>query len=462
MKKRSLLAGFAAALSFTSAALAGATTTTTAASTCACDPSQCDNGFRDYWEGKYATGAWGGLRDRLEAKGIDPFVFYTGIPAGNVSGGRDEGNATYVDDIYFGVNLFLDKLVGWKGAKFVLSGISRNGHSLTDRYVGSVYNSQQVYGGQAVFLYNVTLEQRLFDDKFSIKLGRLSASDDFNNSPIYGLYVNNGINGNIRNVLFDTQFSAYPFATWAVRLRVDPTKETYAMLGAFQTTDDVFDRDRNGVDWSIHNDDGVFLIAQIGWTPELFKRPIPGTGVSTAGKDGKTTVSEPKMGGLYGHYHIGASISPWNHFAQFGRSDPAGNSYGFYAHADQMVYQEEPGSVQGLTLWTAVGYYPQDNISIVPFQVNEGLIYQGLFPTRDNDKIILGTIYGRFSSDYGHVVETATGRDPTYEFVFEAAYRFQLSKFAYIQPDLQFIHNLRGTGEIPDAVVLGTQFGVVF
>ena len=47
-----------------------------------------------------------------------------------------------------------------------------------------------------------------------------------------------------------------------------------------------------------------------------------------------------------------------------------------------MVYQERPGSDEGLTLWAASGYYPQSNISIVPFQVNFGAIYTGLCPAR--------------------------------------------------------------------------------
>ena len=78
--------------------------------------------------------------------------------------------------------------------------------------------------------------QMLEDNKLSFKVGRFGASDDFNTSPIYGLYMNNGIDGDIRNVLFDTQFSAYPFATWAGRVRVDPTPHVNAEFGAFQTS----------------------------------------------------------------------------------------------------------------------------------------------------------------------------------------------------------------------------------
>ena len=70
-------------------------------------------------------------------------------------------------------------------------------------------------GGQRPFLYQVFLQQKLAHNKIRLKLGRFSASDDFNASPFYGYSLNNGIDGDIRNVLFDTRFSAYPFPVWA-------------------------------------------------------------------------------------------------------------------------------------------------------------------------------------------------------------------------------------------------------
>ena len=60
------------------------------------------------------------------------------------------------------------------------------------------------------------------NDKVTLKLGRFGASDDFNASPFYGYSLNNGINGDIRNVLFDTRFSAYPFAVWAAAVFILP------------------------------------------------------------------------------------------------------------------------------------------------------------------------------------------------------------------------------------------------
>ena len=316
------------------------------------NPPILKSDFDNWRDGKYATGNWGGLRDDLAAHGIEPFVYYTGILSGNPSGGQKRGT-TYVDDTYFGLNVYLDKLIGWKGAEFTISGVNRDGVGLSNNFIGSQYNVQQTVGGQNIFFYQLTLEQHLFNDKLSVKLGRFGASDDFNASPIYSYYVNNGIDGDIRNVLFDTQFSAYPFATWAARVRLDPSPEYNAEIGVFQAWTNIFNSSLNGVNWGIHSADGVILMAQAAWTPEFFKQPVEGA----PSPDGKTS-ARTEMKGFPGHFWLGSTFSPWNGYSQFGTTRLGGDSYGFYAHADQMVYQKKPGSDVGLTLWTAFGLLP--------------------------------------------------------------------------------------------------------
>ena len=41
-------------------------------------------------------------------------------------------------------------------------------------------------------------------------------------------------------------------------------------------------------------------------------------------------------------------------------------------------------------------------------------------------------------------------------------YKIQMTKFAFVQPDIQWVINPRGTNRIPNALVLGAQMGVVF
>jgi len=127
-----------------------------------------------------------------------------------------------------------------------------------------------------------------------------------------------------------------------------------------------------------------------------------------------------------------------------------------------MVYQETAGSDQGLYVFLASGYYPQTEISIVPFQVNAGLHYKGLFPTRADDRTIVHFIYGDISGDYARSVRQPGGQLADSEKVIEFGHRFQVTKWSYFQPDLQWVIDPGGTGDIADAFVIGAQMGVTF
>lgn len=389
---------------------------------------------------KYATGDWGGFRTSLKESGLTVDSYYVINAAGNVSGGFDQG-AEFADNFYLGLLFDLETMMDWDGATFLISTVNRSGRSITKEYVGSQFDSMQVVGGQTIFLYQVAFEQKFADDKASIRIGRFGASDDFNTSPLYGYYMSNAFDGNLRAVLFNTQFSAYPFATWAARLRLDPTPETNFQFGIFQAQDDVFDRDKHGVDFQFESGDGVWMITQLGWTP-------------TFGGDKET--------GLPGHYWIGAYYSPWDGFSQFKSTEKTDGSHGFYIHADQMVYREQAGSDQGLVLWSAFTHDPNENIAIMPWQLNVGAVYTGLIPGRDADNLIFGMAYGVFSDDYADVVEARGDGRPDYEMVLEAAYRYQLTKFSYVQPGVQYVVRPGGTGKIGDAFVIGVQMGITF
>lgn len=99
--------------------------------------------------------------------------------------------------------------------------------------------------------------------------------------------MNNGIDGNPQALPVNTQFSAYPWAVWAARVRIDPTPEFNAMAGVYQVSDRIFNRNYHGLDWSMRSNDSILLIGQIGWTPEFFKRAVRAE--NQASSDGKTT-----------------------------------------------------------------------------------------------------------------------------------------------------------------------------
>ncbi len=417
-------------------------------------------GSDEWWQGDAATGDWWGTRNWLdEQKGVEFSGTYTTDLAGNPVGGMQQG-FTYTDNIAFGVKLDLEKIIEWRGATFTIAATDRNGDSLSQDFVGNQFTVQQIYGGQTIILTDLHLVQKFWNDKAEVKVGRFSSGDDFASSPIYWLYMNNGIDGNPQALPVNASFSAYPWASWASRLRVDPSPQWNAQLGIYQVSNRTFSRSLNGLSMGFEPTDGVMFVGQLGWTPEFFPRPVE----KQPAEVGQLPVDETEgnMRGLPGHFWFGGYYSTWSAYPQFGSAQTAGRAYGFYWHADQMIWQEAPGSDQGMTLWTAFVLSPQENISKLPFQWNAGAVYRGLFPSREQDAAVFGLAYGQFSNAYSSAGGAYQGNPAIYELALEWGYRVQLNRFFYIQPDLQYIIRPGGTGHIPDAFVLGAQIGVSF
>ena len=417
-------------------------------------------GSDEWWRGDALTGDWWGTRNWMDKDtGIEFSGTYTTDLAGNPVGGMEQG-FTYTDNIAFGAKLDLEKLVGWHGATFTIAATDRNGTSLSQNYIGNQFTVQQIFGGQTIILTGLHLTQRLLDEKMEIKVGRFSAGDDFASSPLYWLYMNNGIDGNPQALPVNASFSAYPWASWAARVRFEPSPDWNAMFGLYQVSNKTFNRYLHGVNFSFEPTDGVMFLGQVGWTPEFFRRPVKRVATEREENE-ELSEAEENMHGLPGHYWFGAYYSTWE-YAQFGSTQSAANAYGFYWHADQKVYEEAPGSDQGLTLWTAFVLSPQENIAKIPFQWNCGVAYQGIVPQRNEDIAMFGLAYGSFSDDYGNAGNAYNGEPVSYEMALEWGYRIQFNRFLYAQPNIQYIVQPGGTGSIPDAFVLGLQIGVTF
>ena len=188
----------------------------------------------------------------------------------------------------------------------------------------------------------------------------------------------------------------------------------------------MFVADDNGLNFGIGSRDGFTAIVQIGWSPELSRQSVP---ASTEEKN----VTSSTCQGMPGHYWFGVTYSQWDLYPRFG----------------------------GGFEFVASGYYPQKEISIVPFQVNIGFNYKGLFPSRGQDHTMLHFIYGNLTRDYARKVRLAGGGDPGSEKVIEVAHRFQIRRWTYFQPNVQWVIDPGGTGRIP-AVVIGAQMGLTF
>ncbi|MES2438351.1 MAG: carbohydrate porin [Verrucomicrobiota bacterium] len=422
----------------------------TLAAALALSAAAAGNGTAQSWlDGEHGLGEWGGRRDALESEGFSLTGSYEGNIAGNVSGGYGRGWA-YADNWDLTFNFDLEKLAGWRGATFRIEGVDRNGSNLSADEVGNFYTIQQVFGGNTFLLYGVTLEQKFWDDKASVKIGRFAMNEIFASTPIYWLYMNNGFDGSPKSLFSTGAFTAYPGTSWAARLEVKPTEETRFLLGLFQVSDRTYTPTEHGVNFDIRGEDGYTVVGQWQWNPEFRKRPVDSSG-------GKGT----EMKGLPGHYWTGAYISDWD-FAKWDGSGSRTTDYGLYFHADQMIWQESPGSDEGLILWAAYVYQPNDDVQLIPYEISGGAVYKGLVSSRPDDQLIFGALHGWFSDDYQRSVRLAGDGSPKTESVLELGYRFQLTEFAYVMPEFQYIIHPGGTGDLENAFVWGLRVGVTF
>ena len=431
-------------------------------------PYSTDQDNTQNWlESDYATMNWFGVRDLLATNGVNISLNYLSNLAGNVTGGKSRG-FTYCDNLTLDLELHSEQLLGYMGGTLSVIMLNRDGSNLTANNIGNQFTVQQVYGGSTAIFYSLAYDQHFCDDKFSFKFGRMAAGDDFASSPIYWLYMNNGIDGNPQSLPVNGKFTAYPWASWAARIRAKTSDNTELMLGAYQVTSQVWRPSMHGLNWDINPNDGVMLLGQFGWAPEFFKPtalPAKSDGKSvvaaTDGKNFTPAADALTAHGLPGHYWMGGYYSTWT-YPQFGSSQAQQGAYGLYWHFDQMLYRMTPTTDTGLTAWSAFVLGPQQNTAKIPFQYNGGLVYTGMIPFRPTDVSIFGVAYGNFSSNYAQANQATAGGYATYELVYEFGYRINMTKFAFIQPDAQWVINPGGTGTIPNALVLGAQIGVTF
>ena len=141
-------------------------------------------------ESPYMLGDWNGTRTELSEKGYDFKLDYTGEMGSNLHGGYDhDRTARYSDQFGLGTHLDLQKILGWDDAEFQLTITKRSGNNISndrinDPRVGGFTSAQEVWGrGQTTRLTQMWYQQKFFDQKLDIKVGRFGEGEDFNSFP---------------------------------------------------------------------------------------------------------------------------------------------------------------------------------------------------------------------------------------------------------------------------------------
>jgi porin len=393
----------------------------------------------DWWTRPTLLGDSGGLRSSLAARGIAIDASTVVEAMGNPVGGRRQG-LTAVTSTGIDLAFDLERLASLPGLTFYLSGAWRTGKSLSQDYIGNAFPVQEEWGNETIRLYQLALEQSLWDDRLNVMAGRIAPGDDFATSDLVCLFVSNGICGNpIAIPIDDPSFATYPVSTWGLRVRGRPWANVYAQAGVYEANAALALNDTHGLDFDVLGRSGVLLLGEGGW-----RRPD----------------DQPRGR---------AAVGLWwdsNTFDDLGpgaRGRPArqhAGNQGFYVIGEHALWP-------GVDAFTMATFAPDDR-NPLPFFWDAGVTWRGLVPGRDADVLVFGGMYGAFSDALQdrQRLRHAQGRrrDPpqTWEAVIELGYWIQVTGWLQIQPDLQWVVRPGGTGAIDDALALGAQVVVTY
>jgi porin len=388
-------------------------------------------------------GDWGRQRSKLEEKGITPRLILVTDLAGNSRGGRSQG-ATAPSSVELSLFFDLEKIAGLKGGSILASFSERWGHNLSREHIGNTFSTQQIFGFQTWRVLDISYQQKLFDNRVELRLGRFAAMDDFLVSPYNFGFMQNAFCGNPFGIILSAPGMSAYYGTWAALGKVKPTKRSYVMTGVYNGDPKVRENKYHGVNLSLHGP--LFAITEAGYQIN----GLPGDSQRL------------------GNYKLGAWYDR-STLTNFDSGASKRGSWGYYGLFDQVLVPfGAAGSNRGFGVFGSATVAPNSRVQQLPLFVTAGVSARGLFDARPRDVLSIGVASGYFSEHLKRAQRNGRllgpdGGVPDRETIVESTYRFDLRKGAYfIQPDLQFITRPGGTSPFKNTLVLGAQFGINF
>lgn len=400
-----------------------------------------------------------GVRSALARRGVIFAVNYIGEVLGNPSGGFAQG--TFYDGrLELAVQADLEKGLGWPGLSFFANGYQIHGDSISADDLGVLMPVSFIEANPATRLFEVWLEQKLWDGRVSVRFGQLAADSEFMLTKGAEAFLNGTWGWSaLTDLNMPQNGPAYPLATPGVRIAVKANDNVSAMLGVFNGnpagdcpyTQDPQDCNPNGLLFPL--DAPPLLLAEAAYSYNQEPGGLAGT---------------VKIGGYYnsGHFVHQAIVSGGVQI-KFARAHPFGvdGDHGFYGIIDQMIYRlPGPGDPRGVSLFGRVIGAPDRNPITLYWE--GGITFAGLDASRPGDVLGIGFAHAGISPDVS-AVETALGRPviADYEALLEVSYIAEIVPGFTIEPDFQYFWNPGGhvsmpnnpAQAVPDAAVLGVR-----
>ncbi len=402
-----------------------------------------------FWQRDTLTGDWGGLRTALEEHGVAFSVKYTGEVFANVQGGIKRG-ASYDGLFLPELDIDLEKLVGWHGASFSASMVQGHGPALSTGWVGNFLNvSNDVAVPPATRLYNLWLQQNLFDDVVSVRAGLMNVDAEFITTLTGSLFMNGSFGWpGWLGIDLPGGGPAYPLSGPGVRVKLQSPQGYYLQSA-------VFSGDPTGHSGSNSPSTGIPSGTVVSFTGGAFFIAEGGYAINQD-KEAKGPPLALKLGGWY---HTSTHFQDQRFdTAGISLASPLSNGAPLNHQGDWGVYAIADGTIFGRTVGICPHrrQYPNDR-NLISLYADAGLTYKGLIPGRGDDTAGIALAYARIGDnarglDQDVQVFSSNPFFPVrdHEAVLEVSYQFQVTPWMTMQPDLQRIFHPGGNVLNPD------------
>jgi porin len=381
-----------------------------------------------------------GTRRWLAEHGVTYAFVHTTEMMSNLRGGIRRGTI-FDGKLEAMLGIDLGRAAGLEGLSFYANMFQLHGSSGPGRsLVGNLNTISNIEALATTRLSEIWLEQKFWDGKASLRAGQLVVDTEFLFSQYFSFFVSSDWPTNPA-VNIPNGGAAYPLSTPGVRLKLDPTPQTTALLAVYngdpagQCGQDAERCNRHGLNFRVN--DPPYVIGELQYRYN---------------QDANST-------GLAGGVRLGA----WHHFGKFddlrfdingfSLADPAsfgvarsrrGND-GVYVVYDQQLYRPPGADANtGILFFTRAAYSTPDR-SLNDFYLDAGLLFAGMIPSRPQD------VFGA-SFLYSHISDRARGLDldtraftglpvpvRDYELSFDISYGASIVPGWMVQPFVSYV-----------------------
>jgi porin len=374
----------------------------------------------------------------------------------NLSGGNKRGTIDQ-GKLVGQLTVNLEKLAGWQDLTFYANAFQiHNTGRIRRDYVAGMNTLAAIEAKATARLSELWLEQKFLGGAASFRVGQLAADSEFFFSDLSNMFMQSDW-PTIGAVNLPGGGPAYPLSTPGMRLKLDPTKDTSFLLAVFNgdpagsCAGDPDTCNRYGLNFRLR--DPAFIIGEA-----QFK--------ANQDKDDSGLARTLKLGG-------------WSHLGQFADqrfandgtllANPVGSGipaqhrgdFGIYGVIYQQIYRLRGGAADsGVFVFSRASISPSDR-NLVNVEIDAGIVFAGLIPSRPDDRFGASVIYARFSDslrafDQDQINLGVPGFVRDYEANLELSYVAQIVPGWAMQPDLQYIWHPSGQAG-RDAKVMGVR-----